>query len=396
MTELFSMNDKDLDLSWEVVTRPSVRGIIIKDEKVLLIYSKKYNYYKFPGGGINNNESNQDTLIREVKEESGYIVIPESIEEYGVVIRRQKDNCKEKSIFEQKNYYYICQVMDKKGEQELDAYEKEEGFSPVWITPLEANLHNRKNSHGDADINMIKRETKVLDLIDKKIRKDSRIEKENIWIDSLGKPCYKEMLDFVRDYLMKGSDKYTEVKALRYNRFEHIKRVLAWSVRLYEEAPKKSDIDIDTVIIAAIFHDVGKNEESESVLHADRGAEIARQYLLEKNYPDKKLEDICYLIKNHSDKYMMYNEDVSPELLLLMEADLMDDMGALGIVIDCMIEGTLTADFRDSLDHIARYTVRQHKKNPMVTPMAIKIWDDKTKLVNEFYSSLQRDVEIFK
>ena len=34
-----------------------------------MVYSSKFDYYKFPGGGIENNESHIETLKREMAEE---------------------------------------------------------------------------------------------------------------------------------------------------------------------------------------------------------------------------------------------------------------------------------------------------------------------------------------
>ena len=61
-----------------VYKRTAVRGIIQKDKKYLLIYSK-YGDHKFPGGGLKQGESLEETLLREVQEETGYIVKKESI-----------------------------------------------------------------------------------------------------------------------------------------------------------------------------------------------------------------------------------------------------------------------------------------------------------------------------
>lgn len=55
-----------------------------------MVYSKKYHYYKFPGGGIEIGEFMEDALIREVSEETGLCVIRNSIQEYGQVHRIQK------------------------------------------------------------------------------------------------------------------------------------------------------------------------------------------------------------------------------------------------------------------------------------------------------------------
>ena len=70
MRELFVMDKKNYIENGTVGRRPSVRGIIIKDEKIAMMHSLKYDYYKLPGGGIEDGDQLEDTLIREVKEEN--------------------------------------------------------------------------------------------------------------------------------------------------------------------------------------------------------------------------------------------------------------------------------------------------------------------------------------
>ena len=83
MRILFEMDKKDYVPNESVFSRPSARAVIIKDGKIAMVYSKKYNYYKFPGGGIEADECMEDALIREVLEETGLCVIRDSIQEYG-------------------------------------------------------------------------------------------------------------------------------------------------------------------------------------------------------------------------------------------------------------------------------------------------------------------------
>ena len=79
-----------------------------------------------------------------------------------------------------------------------------------------------------------------------------------------------------------------------------------------------------------------------------------------------------------------------------MEADLLDDAGAQGIVMDCMIteKKNPRATFISCLDHMSRYTRAIQQNNPMVTSAGRKIWDEKTKLVDEFVDSFAKDCTI--
>ena len=49
---LFEMNMNDYADCTHTFVRNSARSIIIRDRKAAMIHSLKYDYYKFPGGGI--------------------------------------------------------------------------------------------------------------------------------------------------------------------------------------------------------------------------------------------------------------------------------------------------------------------------------------------------------
>ena len=74
MRELFVMDLKNYDPNGTVGRRPSVRGIIIRNGRIAMMHSCRYDYYKLPGGGIEPGESLEETLVREVQEESGLVV----------------------------------------------------------------------------------------------------------------------------------------------------------------------------------------------------------------------------------------------------------------------------------------------------------------------------------
>lgn len=163
MKQLFLVDLKDYDETWPHSKRPSVRGIIWRGGKLAMVHSLKYDYYKFPGGGIEGEESHETTLLREVKEETGLTVIPESVKEYGYVLRVQKSDYFENTVFEQENFYYTCEVTEDKGEQKLDDYEAEEGFTLEFVTPEEAIRANQNCHCTEWDRAMVDRETRVLE-----------------------------------------------------------------------------------------------------------------------------------------------------------------------------------------------------------------------------------------
>lgn len=55
--------------------RVSVRGVIIVDQLIYLLYREKQQdgkikkYYSLPGGGVENGETKEEALLREIKEE---------------------------------------------------------------------------------------------------------------------------------------------------------------------------------------------------------------------------------------------------------------------------------------------------------------------------------------
>lgn len=166
MKILFEIDLKDYDKNAPRFERPSVRGIILKEGKIALVHSLKYDYYKFPGGGCEKNENHHATLIREVKEETGLVVISSSIKEFGMVHRIQKGEFGD--TFVQDNFYYFCDVGDQVQDQKLDDYEDEENFTLEFVSIEHALNVNYTHPHGEISNvykMMIERDTKVLEML---------------------------------------------------------------------------------------------------------------------------------------------------------------------------------------------------------------------------------------
>ena len=96
-----------------------------------------------PGGGVKEGETNEEALIREIKEETGFTVIPKSIKGFGKVSLTKKDIFNEDEIFEKINHYYFCEVEAQKGEASPEGYEIAEEHKAVWVDPFIAYHHNQ-------------------------------------------------------------------------------------------------------------------------------------------------------------------------------------------------------------------------------------------------------------
>ena len=166
MKTLFTIDLHDYNEDGRKVFRPSVRGIIRSGERIAMAHSRKRRYYKFPGGGIEESEDHITALKREVKEETGLTVIPGSIREFGNVLRMQKGNEGQDVIFVQENFYYLCEVENTIGVQELDPYEEEAEFELCFVTIEEAIRENAAfKSENLIEQMMIDRERRVLELL---------------------------------------------------------------------------------------------------------------------------------------------------------------------------------------------------------------------------------------
>ena len=400
MRELFRMDRQNYNPEGKVYRRPSARAVILKDGKVLLNYVSKYNCYEFPGGGIEAGETPECAVQREVAEETGRIVVPDSVREFGIVIRRQQDSMDPDGIFEQENYYFFCDVTDECVPRKPDEHEIQDGAEPVWVESLAFPVHRNRRAFERYGEPFIQRELRVMDMADKELRKQSWEMTEEAAIRSLGSADYRGMLSFVEHTL---EEKQTEGERnigihkleFGYTRYEHTKRVLGWAKRLYDATADKTGLRYEDLMIAAIFHDVGRAVSIQTGEdHAKAGVPITREWLLANGYDPERAEYIAGLVGTHSEKWRMQDPDTDRNLLMLMEADLLDDMGLLGIVMDTMIVRARKTDatFYDCYNHYETYTHPMQHDCPVVTKEARALWDAKTESTDRFVEEYRKDI----
>ncbi|PAE26190.1 MULTISPECIES: NUDIX domain-containing protein [Bacillaceae] len=157
-TEVF----EEEDLKYHsVTTREAVRAVILGENGILLVRSNR-GEYKFPGGGVKENEHWHDALLREIAEETGYIHTAVK-KKLGTVVERKIDVFDDTVLFQMNSHYYLCELMDHQQiDQQLEGYEITEEFSPEWVPIEEAIARNEAAAKLNSVNGWIRRENFVL------------------------------------------------------------------------------------------------------------------------------------------------------------------------------------------------------------------------------------------
>lgn len=131
------------EIKGSIFERKATRAIILKDEKILLLYTERYNDYSFPGGGVDKEEDLIQGLKRELAEEVGAKNI-KIINEFGYIDEYRPHYKKEYDLMHMESYFYICEIKGELERPKLEDYEIANGMKAVWINLEEAIKHNEK------------------------------------------------------------------------------------------------------------------------------------------------------------------------------------------------------------------------------------------------------------
>ncbi len=406
MKKLFDIDLKNYDPSWEVFSRPSARSIIFPDvpatevaaqfadmyasetkacagiqgsrpasesgsaqgsrrvsgcTRIVMAYVSKYGYYKFPGGGIHDDEDKVAALIRETAEETGLEVIPESVIEAGVVGRRQKSVMAGNKVFSQDNFYYFCDVKSLvPGAQNLDDYEAEDGFEFKITTideAVEANMH--MTSTDPFDFVMAYREARILNMLAGKQTEPSRAFAEYLLSEAAAKnpgPWEAHSRAVAR-----AAEKIA--RAVNDAQVSEVKGGIDASratARVNEHEPGDgslvTQLNPELAYVYGLLHDIGRQEGYTYIAHIWDGY----RFLMDLGF-----ENAARLCLTHSFNLQDYDDyigkrDVSDEaaaqIRSLLESYTYDDYDRLIQVLDstCGADGTLDLEARMS-DVKARY-----------------------------------------
>ena len=173
--------------------------------------------------------------------------------------------------------------------------------------------------------------------------------------------AFEEMKQFVSDYLAASVENEDDGGRMRWYpwhsaeyRFNHTLNV----VDLAADIARREGADVDVVRVAALFHDIAKLE-AEQERHADEGARVAREFLTTRgDYPQSFVDQVTQSVREHS--YQGPLDDVSLETQCLIEADILDKIGANGAVLMLLRMGYESRTHMDAGEMIDRVLERGH------------------------------------
>lgn len=108
--------------------RKASRAVILRDGAILLSHERNIDQWMIPGGGLEKGETPESCCVREVSEETGFVVVPK---EHFLTLHEYYED------WEYISYYFVCEVV---GTTQRNPTKREiqVGAMPEWIALEEA------------------------------------------------------------------------------------------------------------------------------------------------------------------------------------------------------------------------------------------------------------------
>ncbi|MDD4353846.1 MAG: HD domain-containing protein [Candidatus Nanoarchaeia archaeon] len=182
------------------------------------------------------------------------------------------------------------------------------------------------------------------------------------------------------------------------------------TIRVFETAKeimkilKNKNFNEQVVLVASIFHDVGKakininkvfnkNGEDKKGADAEWGKHsilspiIARKILKKYKYSDEFIEKVCYLIKNHDNKNL---KNKTLELKILQDADLVGDSGIVDIARNFANGGQFKRSILDNIKRIKKFGILRYGDYNINLDESKKLIKEKNELLINLINDLDK------
>lgn len=193
---------------------------------------------------------------------------------------------------------------------------------------------------------------------------------------------YAEVIEYVKKQTMENG------RPANYpfrSRYEHTMRVYRWAIKLQA----KCGGDLEIITLAALLHDIGWDSDRP---HNEVGAEMAVEYLDSIGYDEEKIARVGEIILRHEDQDTQ--DELSLECKVVMDADLLDEVGALSVIWDSMATACEDeATYKKAYYRIKNYyRINRPKIRRCKTDAARAEYEHRMKAIEEFLSELEREL----
>jgi uncharacterized protein len=185
--------------------------------------------------------------------------------------------------------------------------------------------------------------------------------------------------------------------------FDHVKRVLALSLRLGEE----SGADLEVLTLSALLHDIGRSEEnrtSGAACHARVGAGRAVETLQKYGAAPALIRKVRDCVRQH--RFRGGKRPLSREARILFDADKLDSLGAAGIGRAFLFAGEVGARLHNSPAEVGKsrpyssedtafreYSLKLKQiPSRMLTPAGRRLAEGRMRYMEEFFRRLAEEV----
>ncbi|MGD9954755.1 MAG: NUDIX hydrolase [Candidatus Nanopelagicales bacterium] len=122
------------------IRRLATRAVVLHGESLLLLRSRSGDY-RFPGGGLDEGESLESNLARELLEECGARLL--RVDEHLLTVVDERPAREPGAVFAQESRFYRCDVHDGLADVDHDLRERTLELEPVWVEVQVALESNR-------------------------------------------------------------------------------------------------------------------------------------------------------------------------------------------------------------------------------------------------------------
>ena len=170
------------------------------------------------------------------------------------------------------------------------------------------------------------------------------------------------------------------------DRFQHTMRVYNWAERL--QSVEGGDLSV--IQIACLFHDSGWDAH---LPHEEVSAALAKDYLTKNGYVDLDIDKVVQAVLHHNRR----TSDISLpiECYVVMDADLLDEIGAVTIVWDSM--ATALAEepcYLKAYNRICHYLEKNKERASLLkTESGKNFYKERIEFIEYFIANLEFELD---